>query len=79
MDAHRRFSTAVRAYEQSGDPDPLLAEAARYLEATADWPYIRDVMKDELCWPIEKALEWFGEQDFGDFAEAVSEGWGWDD
>ena len=24
-------------------------------------------------------LEWFGEQDFGDFREAVNEGWGWND
>ncbi len=81
MSASRRWMLAVRDFHDQTDPDPtaLLQEAARYLEATADWTSIRDVMQGDLCWPLEKALEWFGEQDFGDFREAVNEGWGWND
>ena len=79
-DTFKTWAKAVNAYNNStdDDPDTLLEAAAVYLERTADWPAIRDVMRDDLCWSKEMAIAWFSEQDFPDFQEALNEGWGWD-
>lgn len=55
----------------------LLGALSRYLADSADFPAIAEVLKDDLGYDLDRALAWFGEQDFPDFAEAVGEGWGW--
>lgn len=81
MDTFKAWTNAVNTYHDGLEPDvdTLLKAAAAYLDRTADWPAIRDVMQDDLCWTKEMAAAWFSEQDFPDFQEALDEGWGWDD
>lgn len=55
----------------------LLGACSRYLERTADWMEVRDVLREDLKMDLQACLDWFSEQDFPDFAEAVEEGWGW--
>lgn len=67
------------AYSNGGSSNALLAALSTYLERTADWLLVRDVLLDDLDMSQQAILDWFGAQDFPDFAEAVEEGWGWRD
>lgn len=78
MSAHQSYRDAQRAFIAGQSTSAgLLAASSRYLQASADWPEVRDVLHEHLGMELQAQLEWFGQQDFPDFAEAVDEGWGW--
>lgn len=80
MDPYDTFTmvgAARRSYRRGGSSTALLAVLSTYLERTADWPVVRDVMLDDLKMSHKAILDWFAAQDFPDFQEAVEEGWGW--
>jgi hypothetical protein len=49
---------------------------SEYLHTTGDWPSVRDWLF-ETGLTKQQIICWFSEEDFGDFALAVEEGWGW--
>jgi hypothetical protein len=60
----------------TGSDQTALAATADYLSATADWIAVRDFLLS-MAMSERQILNWFAEQDFPDFAEAVEQGWGW--
>lgn len=53
-----------------------LDAASTYLHESANWTEVRDFL---ILMAFDKrgCLNWFAEQDFPDFSEAVKQGWGW--
>ena len=78
-DTFQIIDAARASYRRGGSSTAYLAALSTYLERTADWPVVRDAMLDDLKMSQKAILDWFGAQDFPDFAEAVEEGWGWPD
>ncbi len=77
MTAHELWrSRTAKWYEgHTGDP-AILKATAEYLEASADWIAVRNFLIS-MAMSKRRVLDWFSEQDFPDFAQAVEEGWGW--
>jgi hypothetical protein len=77
MSAHDKWKRQCRNWlnGQGGD-ETILKHTAAYLAETADWIEVRNFLIT-MAMTKQQCLEWFADQDFGDFAEAIDDGWGW--
>ena len=77
MSAYAEWKQRCRRWTegQTGD-ETCLKYTALYLHESANWVEIRDWLI-EMGMTKQQCLDWFSEQDFPDFREAVEDGWGW--
>jgi hypothetical protein len=77
LSAHAAWRKAKMAWRKGETGDHTILNAASvYLQETADWPSVRDFFIS-MSWTKDQVLDWFADEDFPDFSEAVEEGWGW--
>jgi hypothetical protein len=77
MTAHSAWRKAKNSWRRGEIADhTMLSAASLYLQESADWIDIRDFFIS-MSWTKDEALDWFSDEDFPDFADAVEEGWGW--
>jgi hypothetical protein len=77
MNAHVKFKADCRQWRGGRISDRIvLRNLGQYLHATGDWIAVRDFLI-EMAMSSKAILDWFAEQDFPDFRQAVEEGWGW--
>lgn len=79
MSAHSEWKAAASRWRGGhGSDETVLRQTANYLHESANWVEIRDFLLS-MAWSKQQILDWFSDQDFPDFREAVEEGWGWPD
>lgn len=79
MSAYAEYRKIIKGWRdgKSTCTDARLLDASKqYLDASNDWPMVRDILC-ETGMTQKEILGWFGKQDCPDFREAVNEGWGW--
>ena len=77
MSAYNQWKKDCRNWTSGHSSDnTVLRKTAAYLHESANWIEVRDFLIS-MGMTRQQCLNWFSEQDFSDFAEAVDEGWGW--
>lgn len=77
MSAHSEWKRVVKEWRSGRiNDEPALRATATYLHESANWIEVRDFLIN-MAWTKKQILDWFGDQDFPDFEQAVEDGWGW--